>query len=264
MSHLFGLTPLHKAVIENDLRAIQSLKGKYQECCDDLGYTPLELAQLLNRTQCEELICPRLLPTFLVQVKGSSNLSSMDIADFENHFNIEYTSFLSFESYSFFREVISNNPFILRSPKIATDNYAYFRQFRTQLQCGNLADVSVRWIDKDFGYGLFAEKDLAKGDFLGEYTGELRLLSRWRAEQNGYCLHYHTKWWSLKYFVIDAMLSGNLMRFINHSDSPNVQPLCGVDRGLQHQIFIAKETIAKDTQLTLNYGADYWTKRQKR
>jgi len=263
MPHLFSLTPLHKAIIDDDLKAIQALKGKYQECCDDLGFTPIELAQLLNRQQCLELLCPRMPISFLVKLKGAATFNRMDIVEFEDCFNIEYAPYLIFKSYAFLREVIKECPYILRSSWIAGDNYAYFRQFRKQMELGVVADVSVRWVDEDFGYGLFAEQEMAKGDFIGEYTGELRLLSRLRSDQNGYCLHYHTKWWSLKYFVIDALLSGNLMRFINHSDSPNVQPLCAIDRGLQHQIFITREPIAKGTQLTLNYGADYWIRRQK-
>lgn len=263
MSHLFSLTAMHKAVIDNDLKAIQSLKGKYIDCADDLGFTPLELARLLNRSQCLELLCPPKPMNFLVQLKGASTLSQMDIAEFENQFNIEYTSYLSFQSYEQLREVIEQCPYILRCSWIATDNHAYARQFRQQFDSGIIADVSVRWVDEDFGYGLFAERDMAKGDFIGEYTGELRKLSRGCNEQNGYCLHYHTKWWSLKYYMIDALLLGNLMRFINHSDIPNVQPLCAVSSGLQHQIFVARNFIAKGTQLTLNYGPDYWIKRQK-
>ncbi|MBA3816037.1 MAG: SET domain-containing protein-lysine N-methyltransferase [Parachlamydiaceae bacterium] len=263
MSHIFSLTPLHKAVIDDNLKEIQFLKGKYQECCDDLGFTPRELAQLLNRPQCLELLYPQKPISFLVQLKDSSTLNTMNVAEFENRFNIEYAPFLTFESYALLREVIDQCPYILRNSWIAADNFTYTKQFRKQLDETVLAKVSIRWVSDDVGYGLFAEQNMVKGDFIGEYTGELRMLSRWRSDQNGYCLHYHTKWWSLNYYVIDAMLLGNLMRFINHSDFPNIQPLCAVDRGLQRQIFIARNPILKGTQLTINYGADYWTKRQK-
>lgn len=264
MSYLFGLTPLHKAVIDDDLKAVESLKSKYQECCDDLGFIPLELAQLLNRPQCLELLSPQRPMDFLVQLKDASALIKMNLAEFENHFNLEYAPYLTFHSYELLCEVIAQCPYILRIPWIAGDNYGYIRQFRKDLDSGAAANVSVRWMDEDIGYGLFAEQDIAKGDFIGEYTGEVRLLSRLHPDQNGYCLHYHTKWWSLKYYMIDALLLGNLMRFINHSDSPNVQPLCGVDRGLQHQIFVARGPIVKGAQLTINYGNDYWIERQKR
>lgn len=263
MSSLYGLTPLHKAVINDDLMGVKSLLGKYEECCDDLGFTPLELAQLLNRAQCEEILSPQIPMNFLVELKGSSGLIQMKMSEFEDQFKLEYTRHLVFQSYEHLCEVVRQCPYLLRSPRIAEDNHAYTRQFRNEMDSGLVADVSVRWIDEEFGYGLFAERDLDQGEFIGEYTGEVRQLS-WRGQdQNGYCLHYHTKWWSIKYYAIDALLLGNLMRFINHSDEPNVQPLCAVDRGLLHYIFVARNSIKKGDQLFLNYGVDYWTKRRK-
>jgi SET domain-containing protein len=62
---------------------------------------------------------------------------------------------------------------------------------------------------------------------------------------------------------VDALQEGNVTRFINHSNVPNLEPRCFVERGLLHQVFMARQKISKGTQLTFDYGNDYWIRRQK-
>lgn len=260
-----ALSPLHIAVIKGDEKVVASLRADIaqstsKEAC---GFTPLELAQLLGKDRCQQLLHGLSPACIKVQVKGEIEPASLSIADFERIFNVIYRPFLVFESYEQLKEVIHSCPYLLRSHWLANENYDCGRKYAHQLGTGMLADVSIKWISDEIGYGVFAETDIPGGAFIGEYTGVVRRLYRKRPDHNPYCFRYPTRLWCLKYFVVDAFKESNSLRFINHSDKPNLQPLCAVDRGLLHQIFISNCFIPKGTQLTFDYGADYWIRRQK-
>ena len=63
-------------------------------------------------------------------------------------------------------------------------------------------------------------------------------------------------------FVIDAEKGGNLTRFINHSDQPNLEPIGVFWKGSLHIILRSLKKIQKGEQLTYDYGADYWSRRK--
>lgn len=259
------LSPLHLAVIEDSALKVKDLleHGANPQVPDSLGFTPLELAQLLGKNACQRVLGYAGPVDIKLQRKTQKKISRCSIGEIETIFGITYRSFLSFSSYEDLQKTIFNCPYILRYSWIAKENHAWKTLYQRQLGEGLLADVAVIWIDDVMGYGLFAEEDLAEGSFIGEYTGRVRRLYRRQADQNAYCLQYPTRWWSWKYMAVDALHEGNLTRFMNHSDTPNVEPLCVVDRGLLHQIFVAKHPIKKGAQLTFNYGADFWAHRQK-
>lgn len=259
------LTPLLKAVIQGDDRSVELLSGdsEQRETRDPLGFTPLELARLLGRRLCEEFLDKRGPVSIKVQDDGARGPEVLSLADFEARFHITYRSFLYFQSYDVLKDVVSHCPFLLRSRILAKENYAWAENFSLPLSLGEIADVSIRWVDEEIGYGVFAEVDIREGSFIGEYTGIVRRLYRKHPDHNAYCFHYPTCLWSIKYYAVDALRDGNLLRFINHSDRPNLYPLCAVDRGLLHQIFVAKRLIRKGEQLTFDYGEDYWVRRRK-
>jgi hypothetical protein len=260
-----SLTALHRAVITDDLGAVRFFveSGKFVDERDRLGLTPFQLAQLLGRYDCL-LLLGGVLPTHvLAQLKGKRQIDELSITELEHAFNIIYRPYLTFASYNTLQEVIQSCPYILRSHYLAEENYIWGHLYKNPIQRGMVADVYIRWIDDMLGYGLFAAEDLHPGAFVGEYTGVVRRLYKGHPDPNAYCLHYPTKFWSWKYFAVDALHEGNLMRFINHSDDPNLKPLCTVENGLLRQVFVMKRAAKADTQLTFDYGVDYWQKRQK-
>lgn len=263
--YLSALTPLHLAVIAGDEAAVarHANRLEWQTALDSLGLTPLALAQLLGRRACYRHLGEQLPAQFYVQFKGSAAVETCPIDTFEKQFHFTYCPFLTFSSYEILRTVAHQCPYILRSHYLAEENYAWGQLYKQAIQRGHMVDVYVKWIDERLGYGLFAATDLPAGTFVGEYTGLVRPLSRRHPDHNGYCLHYPTKWWSWHYFVVDGLHHGNLTRFINHSDQPNLQPLCTIEHRLLHQIFVTKQTVARNMQLTFDYGSDYWQKRQK-
>lgn len=258
------INPLHRAIIENHLVQLSDpyLIEKWSSVKDSLGFTPLEIARFLGNDQAVKLLENKLPLKFIFQPNGSKILE-LSLNAFEQTLNFRYRSSLTFSSYSLLREVIHQCPYLLRCPSLTSDNYAWTKHFQNELDFEKIAPISIRWIDSVIGYGAFAEKEIRVGAYVGEYTGVVRHLSRLHSDHNPYCFHYPTRFWSLKYFVIDSMREGNFTRFVNHSQHPNLDPLCLVDRGLLHQIFIANKVIKPGEQLTFNYGDDYWIKRKQ-
>ena len=82
------------------------------------------------------------------------------------------------------------------------------------------------------GFGVFTNVDIAKGMFVGEYVGEVitggvakeRLCSAELSGEPCYLVQYreHTGSGTVITTNIDAKNKGNIMRFVNHSCSPNL------------------------------------------
>jgi len=197
---------------------------------------------------------------FLLLDKSDKKPAMISMRDLEIHFGIIYRSHLTFLNDAMYMKAIANCPYILRFDWLAVENYALAEEFKDQLSKGMIADVYIKWIDDIMGYGLFANADLPAGTFVGEYTGVLRQLSRQHRDHNDYCLHYPTRFWSWNYMAIDALHEGNVTRFINHSDDPNLDPKCLVVGRVLHLVFITKKFVPRDSQLTFNYGPDFWSK----
>lgn len=68
----------------------------------------------------------------------------------------------------------------------------------------------------DVGYGVFAEVDIKKGSFIGEYVGVVFQSSS--ESDSCYALNYPCK---VGGYVIDSNESGNIIRMVNHSDNFN-------------------------------------------
>jgi hypothetical protein len=195
--------------------------------------------------------------------KGALQLSQLTQSEFNSYFNIDYYTHLQFLSEAAFQETLNNCPWILKTSYLGEENRQLASRFRKEIEQGFVANVSIRWVDEELGYGLYANKNLPAEAYIGKFTGLVRRLYRRHPDHNEYCFHYPTKWWSWKYTVIDALLGGNETRFINHSDTPNLQPLCVCDQNLLQIIFITRQPIKAGTQLTYDYGNDFWKHRRK-
>ena len=263
--------PLHRAVICDDIEALHALCQNNELLVkrNSLGFTALELAQFLNKRQCidifQNLFQDKVSKTIKLVVKGNSRVSKCTVQEFENSTGIKYLSHLHFNDYHSLKEISDNCPWVLRSSCWGEENRRLGRNFQREIKSGYVADLTIGWIDDFIGYGVFANQEIPAGSYIAEYTGVVRRLNRFNPDHNAYCFHYPTRFWSWKYFMIDALHEGNETRFINHSNDPNLQPQCLVDadQGLLHLVFFAAKHIDKGSELTFNYGPDYWKHRQK-
>ncbi len=150
------------------------------------------------------------------------------------------------------------------SGEVSAESQELGKRFIQEIQSAYIPPVSVRLVDESVGYGLFAESDLPQGAYVGEYTGIVRRndLRRYLGPMNNYCYNYPILDELGRSFVIDAT-QGNLTRFINHSFTPNLLPIHVYYEGFYHLIFLALKPIEKGTQLTYDYGKNYWYVRDK-
>jgi len=107
-------------------------------------------------------------------------------------------------------------------------------------------------INDTVGYGVFAKKDLKKGDYIVRYGGYVmkadKVSSRSYSMASG-----------LENIILDSSKFRNLGGMINHSDlMPNVQAECIFDQGVEQAVIIALEDIPKGYQLLLNYSDNYF------
>lgn len=264
--HQYHEPCLHRAVLSDDLQTLLSLSQNKELLTqqNSLGFTALDLARLLDKKRCVEILQPdKTTKTIKLVLKGHNIVSKCTIKQFEDYMGIKYLSHLHFANYDFLKEIIRNCPWILKSSYWGEENRKFGTHFQHEINSGTTADLTICWIDDFLEYGVFANQELPAGSYIGEYTGVVRRLNRFHPDHNAYCFHYPTRFWSWKYFMIDALFEGNEMRFINHSNNPNLQPQCIVDRGVLHFVFFAAQHIDKGSQLTFNYGPDYWQHRRK-
>lgn len=252
--------PLHQAVLNSDYPVIEKLASSLPalHTRNTLGFTALEIARFLGKKEIVEILAPGQTAQIRVLKWGARQSKKLSEIEFKEFFKVEYRSHLHFPNYFFFKSTLKNCPWILKSSSFGIGNRELAEQYRKELFIGEKAPVTVQWIDEELGYGLFAAADLFEGTYVGEFTGQVRRLYRSKPQKNAYCFHYPTRFWSWHYTIVDALKEGNETRFINHSDTPNLQPLCLCERSLLHLVFVAKQNIPAGTQLTYDYGPDFW------
>lgn len=105
------------------------------------------------------------------------------------------------------------------------------------------------------GYAAYTKPgvSLKKGQWLGEYLGDLRPFDDFNLESM-YCFHIPNK------CVLDAEKAGNWTRFINSSCRPNVQAVPEFVGKRSVLFFRAKKDIGPEEELMLNYGKAYFKK----
>lgn len=128
--------------------------------------------------------------------------------------------------------------------------------YAKELAAGHIETATLKWIDEKIGYGAFAEREIPPLTYIAEYTGVVLGEEACLSRDNRYFCRYPIPGDSL-YFV-DAREHGNISRFINHSDNPNLELLFAFYDGLIHPFLRSSKKIRKGAQFSYNYGAHYW------
>ena len=131
------------------------------------------------------------------------------------------------------------------------------------IQNGINKKLLLKYINKNKGFGLFANENLKKGDFICEYIGSI--ISKDEAEKK---IHLNHKKQKPNYILqikesyskveintyIDAEIYGNIGRFINHSCEPNLNfEFIRIKHYIPHVAFFANKDISKGEELTFMY-----------
>lgn len=256
---LEGNTLFHQAVIYNEHRSLRTLLelGISTKKKNALGLTPEDLIRMLGREGFYGMLPPKDLPKILVRGKKDQTLS---ISQFEDMFSVGYAENLSFKNYSILKWTLKKTEQQLTKKSVDLGNKWSMALFHKEVAFGKKPPVYLKWVSPLIGYGLFAEKEIPALSYVGEYTGLMRRRLLRKDTANHFVFGYNIGPKETPY-VIDANKRGNLTRFINHSDAPNLTSRWMIHSGISHVVFFSNKLIPKDTQLTYDYGPLYWKRR---
>lgn len=182
----------------------------------------------------------------------------------DREFDFEWLERLEFETPAVEKKVLKESAKAIRKRQITEKEKFLGINFHREIVSGYCLDLSVQWIDERIGYGVFAKGPIPSGSFIGEYLGVVRKRRGRKDRSNDYTFEYAIGEWIRNPFIIDAKEKGNITRLINHSKEPNLESVSVYADGKMHIILIAIKPIPKGAQLTYDYGATYWKKRQAR
>lgn len=122
--------------------------------------------------------------------------------------------------------------------------------------------VSLRFISKKVGYGVFAKQDIPPYTVLHHYVGEMLPTRNLKDSHDSTFSFEH-----FPDFSLDAMKRGNWARFMNHSDvgteANNITVWEYYDEDGPKIVFTSgSKGIKKGAQLLYSYGEEYWSDRK--
>ena len=249
-----GQTLLHIAVSHDRYDMVELLGSDLQlrSRRDAFGLTALEHAQFLHRLSSIKALGRYTLLEFTSQpnvtIKGGK----------ERLDPLNYLPYPIFENGKILDETLEKTYKAKLEDEILPEKIWMGIYFDKEIQTGLNPRISIRWIDDEVGFGVFAEQRIPSCAFVGEYTGIIKEARKRQLKEKRYCVRYTTWQMGRRNFVIDAETHGNYTRFINHSTRPNIGLQSVYWRGLPRMVFISLKEIPEGSQLTFDYGPSFW------
>lgn len=202
------------------------------------------------------------LPSFsgllTIEKEGKEKILSVD--EFESLMQISFVPYLDFSYLSVLNHIVKKTGKFQKKKKLSPSQLWLGSYFKKEISNPTLPPVKLKWIDSQIGWGVFAASPIKKMTFIGEYAGKLR--KRRRVDtKNAYCFEYVLAEGYSSPYIIDAQDQGGIVRYINHSNNPNLTAALATFDQISHVILLAKEPIAIGEQLLYDYGVNYWTHR---
>jgi hypothetical protein len=247
---------LHLAVYQNRDDLIPSLSEipALRLRRNSFGLTPIELARYLDKKGSASLIHP----TLPIQFKSQPNVEIATGGHDETLEELEYLAQPIYESEAVLSHILSRTKKAKSNDEIPPEKIWMGIYFDKEVQSGLHPKVTLRWIDDEIGFGVFASQRVPSCAFVGEYTGVVQERRKKHLKDNYYCVRYTTWEMGREKFVLDAEKKGNFTRFINHSSNPNLGLQSIYWRGLPRMVFISLREILEGEQLTFDYGTFFW------
>lgn len=184
------------------------------------------------------------------------------VEEFERLTGIKWQTNLTFQDLRLLPKIKKKAAKCYKKGEMTLEQIWLGKYFKNEILSDSQPDISVRWINSQLGWGVFALRDFKKMEFIAEYVGVVR--KRTKADRtNAYCFEYPIAAGLSSPFNIDALESGSIARFINHSENANLNSSLATFDEVGHIILYTKKPVAKGTQLCYDYGPDYWAKRTK-
>ncbi|MCH9613313.1 MAG: hypothetical protein SP1CHLAM54_03120 [Chlamydiia bacterium] len=124
--------------------------------------------------------------------------------------------------------------------------------------------IAVVDIGPPSGKAVFAKTEIKKGSIVGLYTGKIVKVGdvedggryAFKALHDGWEKRDDFEW--LDDYDIDGATVGSWTTLINSSDTPNVSAQVRYAKEGPVYVLVASTEIAKEEQLFMNYGPEYW------
>ncbi len=122
----------------------------------------------------------------------------------------------------------------------------------------------IKIVNDQIGYGLFSAEPLKADDLIGEYTGIVQEAFHFDPEdketsaKTEYAWDYPDEIPGLPPLEINARYAGGVLRFVNHSFTPNLRIEHTVVGNEWKIFFVADENIDADAEMFVDYGDAYW------
>ena len=200
---------------------------------------------------------------FTLRVDNGKGAQTYSKKAFAELFSIRYLDHLEFANWRAESYIRKKCAYAHKKGRIESLTLWLGKLHGKQMDLGADIDVTVKWMGEELGYGLFTNQKLKKWDYIGEYAGLLRRRGLLKRDVNDYCFQYPREWATCKPFTIDSEDLGNYTRFINHSDTPNIESISFFHDGIFRIGFRALEEIKPGCHLTYDYGGVYWKHRKK-
>lgn len=108
--------------------------------------------------------------------------------------------------------------------------------------------VKVGRAEKGAGFGLFAEEQIKKGDYIIDYVGEIIPNAKCENHPGRYLFEVDD------HFTIDGAARENIARYINHACKPNAE--VEIEKG-EIKIYAIKD-IGPGEEINYDYGKEYF------
>ncbi|KAI8905832.1 hypothetical protein EDD86DRAFT_256877 [Gorgonomyces haynaldii] len=151
---------------------------------------------------------------------------------------------------------VKQDPSYLEDPETIdalTEKYAQYlsRSHRDE----DMEKLYVKWTNPTLGYGLYAKTRISKDEPIGVFYGIITD----KQDETSHMWEYESIGPSgEKEFGIDALKTGNYLRFINHDlKRLNVDTIRVPYNNRWYIIYVAIRDISPDEELFLNYGEAY-------
>lgn len=236
-----GQSLLHLAVLQKREDWVAKLESYLSSKQNGYGLTASELAKFLNPVP-----------------KGSFNVPHVAIEHPEKIPSFTYLDEPIFESTEIFDLVLERTAKLKERDEIPGEKIWMGIYFNKEVQKGHPPKLTLKHINDQLGFGIFAAQRIPACTFIGEYTGVIKERKKKVLKDNYYCVQYNSWDNGRKKYVIDAGEAGNFTRFINHSGKPNLGLQSIYWRGLPRMVLVSMQEIAEGTQLTFDYGNLFW------
>lgn len=200
-------------------------------------------------------------PQGILKVEKDGVLQTISLESFQSFFGVKYTPRLIVETPNLEMKIQEQIQNLYKKSELTVQQLWFGKYFKNEILSGFIPDVVIRYIDNQLGWGVFANRNFQKMDYIALYSGILRK-SRRSDKTNAYCFEYTLTNGMKTPYTIDAEETGGVARFLNHSLKPNLQSSLATLDFMNYILLIANRPIQKGEQLCYDYGEDYWKYRE--